>query len=120
MTQTVSPEKNTATTLATNAPTQDGIHVTQSTTLDDGAPPRRLLPGRHEGSVAFEGLRLLPRGYTLDVGIHHWDGATSDLVSRSLDFTVLRMAESGNDHYPWPMTRGHIRPAARWGECRAS
>jgi lipopolysaccharide transport system ATP-binding protein len=96
--------------------TQDGIHVTQATTLDGGLPPRRLSPGRHEWAVTFDGTKLLPRGYTIDVGVHHWDGATADLVSRALDFTVLRMAESGDDHYPWPMTRGLIRPPARWAE----
>ena len=96
--------------------TQDGIHVSQSTTLDGGALPRRLAPGRHVGSATFEGLTLLPRQYTIDVGVHHWDGATADLVQRSLDFSVLRMAEAGNDHYPWPMTRGFVRPSVEWAQ----
>lgn len=100
--------------------TQDGIHVTQSTTLDGGLPPRCLAPGRHELSVTFEGLKLLPRGYTIDLGVHHWDGATADLVNRALDFTVLRMAEGGEDHYPWPMTRGMIRPVASWAPSHIS
>jgi lipopolysaccharide transport system ATP-binding protein len=95
--------------------TQDGVHVTQSTTLDGGALPQRLAPGRHTGAVTFEGLTLLPRSYTIDLGVHRWDGATADHVQRALDFTVLRMAETGTDHYPWPMTRGLVRPAATWG-----
>jgi hypothetical protein len=94
--------------------TRDGIHATQSTTLDGGALPRRLTPGRHEASITFDGLALLPREYTIDVGIHSWAGATADLVQRALDFTVLRMAETGADHYPWPMTRGLVRPRAQW------
>ena len=94
--------------------TQDGVHVAQAMTLDGGAAPLRLRPGRHERAVTFEGLTLLPRGYTIDVGVHHRDGTTADLVNRVLDFTVVRMAESGEDHYPWPMTRGLVRPPARW------
>lgn len=94
--------------------TQDGIQVTQATTLDGGVEPRPLAPGRHQLSMTFEGLRLLPRDYTIDVGVHHGSGTTADLVQRSLDFTVLRMAESGTDHYPWPRSRGFVRPAAKW------
>jgi lipopolysaccharide transport system ATP-binding protein len=94
--------------------TQDGIQVTQSTTLDGGAAPRRLAPGRHEIALTFDGLRLLPREYTIDVGVHCWSGATADFVQRALDFTVLRMAETGTDHYPWPVSRGLVRPPASW------
>jgi lipopolysaccharide transport system ATP-binding protein len=94
--------------------TQDGIHVTQATTLDRGGRPRQLAPGRHELSATVEGLHLLPRDYTIDVALHHWDGATTDHVQRTFDFSVLRMAESGNDHYPWPMTRGLVRPPVHW------
>jgi lipopolysaccharide transport system ATP-binding protein len=94
--------------------TQDGIHVAQAATLDGGGTACRLTVGRHEYVATFEGLTLLPRNYTIDLGIHHQDGTTVDLVTRTLDFTVLRMAESGDGHYPWPMTRGLIRPAVRW------
>jgi lipopolysaccharide transport system ATP-binding protein len=96
--------------------TQDGLHVSQSTTLDGGAPPQHLAPGRHTGSATFEGLTLLPRSYTIDLGVHHWDGATADYVQRAFDFTVLRAAETGTDHYPWPMTRGLLRPAVAWAQ----
>jgi lipopolysaccharide transport system ATP-binding protein len=98
--------------------TPDGIHVVQATTLDGGAMPRRLAPGRHEMTVTIDGLTLLPREYTLDVGIHHWSGPTADLVQRCLDFTVLRTAETGNDHYPWPTTRGMVRPRTEWSATR--
>jgi lipopolysaccharide transport system ATP-binding protein len=100
--------------------TQDGVHVSQATTLDGGVAARRLTPGRHEWCATFEGLKLLPRGYTVDLGIHHQDGTTADLVTRALDFTVLRMAESGDDHYPWPITRGLVRPPVRWDEHHSS
>ena len=88
--------------------TLDGTHVTFSTTLDGGTPPRRLDPGLHEIYADFD-VFLLPRDYTIDLGIHHQSGATADFVQRTLDFTVLDVAETGDDHYrwsanPWPRT----------------
>jgi lipopolysaccharide transport system ATP-binding protein len=94
--------------------TLDGTHVSYSTNTDGGVDPVLLSVGRHEICAEFE-LFLLPRDYTIDVGIHHHqNGATSDLVRRTLDFTVLRVAESGDDHYRWPKTRGLLRAPARW------
>ncbi|HKB05167.1 MAG TPA: ABC transporter ATP-binding protein, partial [Gemmataceae bacterium] len=43
--------------------TQDGTHVTYTTTMDGGKGPRFLGKGRHEMSVDFD-VTLLPRGYT--------------------------------------------------------
>ena len=94
--------------------TRDGTHVTYATTLDGGSGPRRLAPGRHELTATFEGLTLLPRQYTIDLGVHHQNGTTADYVQRVYDFTVLRVAEEGDDHYPWPRTRGLVRGPARW------
>jgi lipopolysaccharide transport system ATP-binding protein len=94
--------------------TRDGTHVTYATTADGGSGPRRLTPGRHELTATFEGLTLLPRQYTIDLGVHHQNGATADHVQRVCDFTVLRVAEEGDDHYPWPRTRGLVRVPVRW------
>jgi lipopolysaccharide transport system ATP-binding protein len=94
--------------------TQDGTHVTYSTNTDGGAEPSPLREGRHEIWADLD-VTLLPREYTIDVGIHHHqNGATADWVQRTLDFTVLRVAESGDDHYRWPKTRGLVRPPSRW------
>jgi len=94
--------------------TRDGTHVTYATTADGGSGSRRLMPGRHELTATFEGLTLLPRQYTIDLGVHHQNGATADNVQRVCDFTVLRVAEDGDDHYPWPRTRGLVRVPVRW------
>jgi lipopolysaccharide transport system ATP-binding protein len=94
--------------------TRDGTHVTYATTADGGVGSRRLAPGRHELTATFEGLTLLPRAYTIDLGVHHQNGATADHVQRVCDFTVLRVAEDGDDHYPWPRTRGLVRVPVRW------
>ena len=94
--------------------TPDGIQVTYSTTMDGGVGNRLFSPGRHEWVATFEGLTLLPRQYTIVLGIHHQSGTTADLVTRAFDFTVLRIAESGDDHYLWPQTRGLVRAPVRW------
>ncbi len=93
--------------------TVDGIHVTYSTTLDGGKGPAFLRRGRHEGSAEFD-VVLLPRDYTIDLGVHHQNGMTADFVQRALDFSVLRVAENGDDHYRWARTRGHVRAPATW------
>ncbi len=93
--------------------TDDGTHVAYATTLDGGAAPRCLLPGRHEVAVDLDAA-LLPRQYTVDLGVHHNSGATADFVQHTLSFTVLRVAENGRDHYPWARTRGLVRPPSRW------
>jgi lipopolysaccharide transport system ATP-binding protein len=93
--------------------TVDGTHVTYSSTLDGGRGGMFLPRGRHELSAELH-APLLPREYTVDLGIHHSNGATADYVQRTLDFSVLRVAENGNDHYPWPHTRGLVRAAASW------
>jgi lipopolysaccharide transport system ATP-binding protein len=94
--------------------TPDGTHVTYSTNTDGGREGAVLAPGRHEVWAEFD-ITLLPRDYAIDVGIHHHhSGATADLVQRTLEFSVLRVAESGDDHYRWPKTRGLVRAPGRW------
>jgi lipopolysaccharide transport system ATP-binding protein len=98
--------------------TRDGTHVTYATTMDGGKGSMFLARGRHEVSAEFD-VFLLPREYTIDLGVHHQNGATADYVQRTLDFTVLRVAEDGADHYPWTRTRGQVRAAASWS-CRVA
>ncbi|HEY2588220.1 MAG TPA: ABC transporter ATP-binding protein [Tepidisphaeraceae bacterium] len=94
--------------------TLDGTHVICSTTSDGGRPPLSLPAGTHEFWATLD-VVLLPRDYTIDVGIHHVsNGATADFVQRTLNFTVLRVAEQGDDHYRWPKTRGLVRAPTRW------
>jgi lipopolysaccharide transport system ATP-binding protein len=94
--------------------TLDGTRVTYSSNIDGEKPPAHFPRGRHTVAVDMD-LILLPRQYTLDLGIHHRDGMTIDWVERTLDFTVLNVSETGGDHYPWiPHIRGFVRPIARW------
>jgi lipopolysaccharide transport system ATP-binding protein len=92
----------------------DGTHVTYSTTTDGGRPAMQLSPGMHELWAELD-VVMLPREYTIDVGIHHTtNGCTADFVQRTIDFAVLRVARDGCDHYRWPKTRGLVRAPLRW------
>ena len=93
--------------------TLDGTHVTYTTTLDGGRGPCRLATGRHEVAAEF-GMTLLPMDYTIDLGVHHHGGTTADFVQRTYDFTVMKVAANGNDHYRWDRVRGLVRAPARW------
>jgi lipopolysaccharide transport system ATP-binding protein len=93
--------------------TLDGVHVTYATTLDGDSRGSSLTQGIHEVWAEFD-VVLLPRAYTIDLGVHHNEGTTADFVPRTLDFTVLRVAESGGDHYRWGRTRGLVRAGAIW------
>lgn len=93
--------------------TIDGTQVTYSTTMDGGKGPIFLSKGRHEVSAELD-VVLLPREYTIDLGVHHQNGRTADFVQRCLDFTVLRVSDTGDDHYFWPRTRGFVRPNTAW------
>jgi lipopolysaccharide transport system ATP-binding protein len=91
----------------------DGTHVTHTSSIDGGRPPIRLAKGRHTVTLDLD-VALLPRQYTFLLGIHHFSGTTVDWIDRALDFTVLRVAESGGDNYRWPSVRGYVRPLAHW------
>lgn len=93
--------------------TVDGTHVTYSTTMDRGQDSMMIGRGQHIVTAEFD-VALLPRQYTIDLGIHTHNGTTADMVQRTLDFSVLRVAEGASGHYPWPRTRGLLSAGARW------
>ncbi len=92
----------------------DGTHVMKALSCDWGGRTLALSPGRHEISASFDNV-LLPRGYTVGLGCHRLqDGTTHDYVARTIDFTVLSVGENVEDHHPWPLVRGYVRPRADW------
>jgi lipopolysaccharide transport system ATP-binding protein len=93
--------------------TNDGTQVTYSTTMDSGRGSVYLARGRHE-IICEPDVVLLPRDYAIDLGLHQKSGATADFVQRVLDFTVLRAAKNGDDHFYWPRSRGFVRPRSAW------
>jgi lipopolysaccharide transport system ATP-binding protein len=93
--------------------TLDGTPVTFTSNLDEGGSPVRLPQGRHTVSLEMD-VVLMPRQYTFVVALGHLEGTTIDWIERVLDFTVLRVAQSGDDNYRWTSVRGYVRPRARW------
>ena len=91
----------------------DGTHVICSTTIDRGRRPVHLPRGRHIVKAEFDNV-LLPRAYTIDLGVHHYNGVTHDFVQRTADFTVLKVAKNGDDHFRWDLVRGYARIPVRW------
>ena len=87
--------------------------MTYANTMDSGNPPITLPPGSHTIEMDMD-VVLLPREYTFAVGIHHSTGSTVELIERALDFSVLRVAENGDDNYRWPTVWGYVRPSTRW------
>jgi lipopolysaccharide transport system ATP-binding protein len=93
--------------------TPDGIDVVFSTTIDGGKPLTHLMTGRYEVDADFS-IVLLPRRYSIGIGIHHANGTTIDFVRRVMDFIVLKVAQNGGDHYGWDSVRGYVRGLPRW------
>jgi lipopolysaccharide transport system ATP-binding protein len=93
--------------------TLDGTRVTYLSNIDGGKPSASLSRGRYSVAVDMDVI-LLPRSYTIYLGIHHRDGRTIDGVDRTLDFTVLNVPETGSDYYPWSHARGFVRLAGCW------
>jgi lipopolysaccharide transport system ATP-binding protein len=96
-----------------NLGTPDGVDVVFATTLAAGKPAMDLMTGRYEVHADFD-IVLLPGRYSIGVGIHHPDGMTVDFVRRVFDFLVLKVAQNGNDHFPWSTVRGYVGGLARW------
>lgn len=92
---------------------RDGSHIVQALSIDGGRPLQHFSKGHHTVSVDLE-MVLLPRQYSLILGLHHSNGKTIDYIEDVLSFDVLPVASSGRDHYPTEQVRGYVRPAARW------
>jgi len=94
--------------------TIDGTRIVSAFSVDEARPPLDLPAGDHLLQLDIHTV-LIPRTYSIDVGMHHAaDGYTIDLVERALDFTVLNVAAQGADaHFP-TVPRGFVRPQAQW------
>lgn len=81
--------------------------------VDRERPLLTFEPGTRRVSAEIEAT-LLPGEFALDVGLHHATGITVDYVTSTIRFTALNAAEEGDDHYPWSVVRGYIRPESSW------
>ncbi|MCA9131937.1 MAG: ABC transporter ATP-binding protein, partial [Planctomycetales bacterium] len=93
--------------------TLEGTHILYATTIDGGNKPQYLKRGQHQVNAIVDNI-LLPREYAIDVGVHCQSGETYDFVPNACGFEVVNIGVDGNDHYPWPTTRGHVRGTANW------
>ena len=59
-------------------------------------------------------VTMLPGEYSLTLAVHRRSGVTLDYLEQALGFSVLNAAETGGDHYPWPVVRGTVRPDSQW------
>ena len=90
----------------------DGTRVVTALSSDDGTPLLSLEPGTHLIRADLE-LTLLPGDFTIDVGIHP-PSHSFDFVERALSFEVINVPFEDTHPYPWPTTRGVVRPLSRW------
>jgi lipopolysaccharide transport system ATP-binding protein len=91
----------------------DGTAVACAHNIDRGGAPFNLAPG----SVCIEAelqLDLLPRTYSVRLALSRSDGYDIDVVHRTLDFSVLSIAETGADSYPWRNVIGYVRAESVW------
>jgi lipopolysaccharide transport system ATP-binding protein len=93
--------------------TLDGLRVATMMNTDRGGHVFDFEPGLHEVAIDVD-VTLLPRDYVLDISLHHYSGATIDLVEKVTRFTVLNVADDGGDHYRPHEVRGFVRPNTRW------
>jgi len=91
----------------------DGTHVVCSMSSDGGQAPLPLKAGLETVTVDLD-VELLPRQYSIDLAVHHADGRTIDLVQRTLDFTVMKVAQNSANSFRWTRARGYITPPAEW------
>jgi len=95
----------------------EGMRLATMMNTDRGGHVFELEPGLQEIAMEVD-VTLLPRDYVVDIGIHHYSGATIDLVEKVTRFTVLNIAGEGGDHYRPYEVRGFVRPNTRWHDPR--
>jgi len=92
----------------------DGTRITSSYNIDGGRPPANLAAGRTYRILVDLDVTLLPRQYAIDVTVCRMNGADVDVTATVLKFDALAVAETGEDHYPWPTVHGFVRVASQW------
>ena len=70
------------------------------------APTDRTAPRGSTNWRRRSASRMLPGEYSLTLAVHRRSGVTLDFLEQALGFSVLNAAETGGDHYPWPVVRG--------------
>jgi len=90
----------------------DGVRVATALSLD-GGDARDLRPGSYEARADLD-VAILPGDYVIDVVIRTLAGTPIDNIEHVLRFSVLNIGATHEDHWPWTVSWGAIRPASRW------
>jgi lipopolysaccharide transport system ATP-binding protein len=91
----------------------DGTEVACAYSTDRGEVAYSLTPGWHCIEVDLD-LTLVHRTYTVTLCLNRTDGYDVDWVRQTVSFTVLNVAETGNDAYPWLALHGYVRSQSSW------
>ena len=91
----------------------DGTEVACAFSTDHGRPAFSLSPGWHCVEVELD-LTLVHRTYSVTLTLNRSDGYDVDWVRETVNFTVLNVAETGSDAYPWLALHGYVRPQSTW------
>jgi lipopolysaccharide transport system ATP-binding protein len=91
-----------------------GRFMTAYTTEGGGLDYFPVESGKFELRVRIDAT-LYPGDYAVDAGLYNKRGAQLDDLERVLSFRVPLMGPEGSDeHYPWEVTRGSVRPRSNW------
>ena len=93
--------------------TLDGQRIATMMSTDNGGQAFIFEPGLQDVLLEAD-VTLLPREYILHVSLHHYSGATIDLVDSVTRFSIINVALDGGDHYRPHEVRGYVRPSTRW------
>jgi lipopolysaccharide transport system ATP-binding protein len=93
--------------------TTDGTRIMTSYNIDGGRPPLDLVEGTYKLTIDLNPT-LLPRRCAIDVAVCQLNGADVDVVSSTLQFDALGVAETGEDHFRWGTVHGFVRLEGRW------
>jgi lipopolysaccharide transport system ATP-binding protein len=91
----------------------DGHRIVTVQSVDGPGEPVDVAPGRHEVTVVFLNVHLLPGEFMIDAACHRIDGTTIDFIQRGLRF-FAQNGNPGEDRYLWPGVRGYVRPDSLW------
>ena len=91
----------------------EGVKVVCSFSTDCEMDPYTLSPGWHVLTVDIK-VTLLPRTYTIGVYLNRTDGYDVDVVTRTVQMSVLNVATTGRDSYPWETLQGYVRASSQW------
>ena len=97
--------------------TPDGQRVASMLNTDRPGGSIDLAQGLNEIEVEVA-ITLLPGEYTLDVGLHHLNGLSTDYLVSVFRFTALNVPFGSEEAWPFGGVRGYVRPTARWSEAR--